>query len=428
MFPSQFRLAFALSVAIVIVGASAFLVAGGGAAVGAEEGGTAGATPTPAVKANDDFADAVVIPEPLPFTNKQSTTGATLETGEPNDTSLCLDDNSATIGATVWYQYTPSQLEFITASTFGNFDSFLAVYTGSTLGSLTRQACAVGDPDTSFLVFANGGETYYFQVGGSNSQSGHVKLSLVPAFLATPTANPTPTPLPTPCSAPGCPSMSLRVSGTSAGSPTSCDSNTVTKCTLDPGSAFTLEIVPDGIPVSGYGFWQTLLQYGSLDYKPRPTAADEITWDLSFQPLRAPEPPQLQEEIGHGDLSSFFEPHPLSTQTTALVTIDFDCVASDTLSLIAVANFPGRPDGAVFGGADSDILVVPQVGLMEINCVGAPGPVGGIALEPHLGAPALDAPDRSPANTRPWAIAAAITASLIELTGAAWYAKRPARE
>ena len=34
------------------------------------------------------------------------------------------------------------------------------------------------------------------------------------------------------------------------------------------GEVFSLSVVPNTIPVGGYGGWQTLIDYGNLTYKP----------------------------------------------------------------------------------------------------------------------------------------------------------------
>ena len=297
------------------------------------------------------------------------------------------------------------------------------------------------------------------QAGGNGAGAAYVFADTLPGPTQTPTYTPTVTPTPTstptptatatPCpqgkvpfgnlsgcvtptqtntptatATPGGPSISLRVTGTSAGSPSSCDSRTAPKCIFDLGSAFTVEIVPDTVPAGGYGFWQTLLQYGKHSYQPRATAADEITWDLSTLPLRSPSVPAGTEgEVGHGDLSSFFEPFPLSVQTNALVTLDFNCSASDTLRLVDVNQ---RPDGTVYGGATRFETIASASGALTVNCVEAPPPpVGGIAFEPDLDALAITSADRSGGNTGlRFGIAAAAAIAGVALAGAGAFALR----
>ena len=177
---------------------------------------------------------------------------------------------------------------------------------------------------------------------------------LFPAVAGGGCATPTPTPTP--------PSMSLNVTGVYGGSAVSCNSNAVSACTIEAGSSFTVEIVPDAIPAGGYSYWQTDLEFGTLDYAPRPTGADEISWDLGVLRARAPMRAGDQN-VRHGDVSAFLEPRPLSNQTTALVTLDFECTTSDTLRLI---DYNETPAGAIIGANNS--FLVPLVGSMDISC------------------------------------------------------------
>ena len=182
-----------------------------------------------------------------------------------------------------------------------------------------------------------------------------------------------PTATPTPCAPIECTSMSLRITGEFEGGEVVCDSKDVTDCTLDSDSSFTVEIVPDTIPQGGYSFWATHLNYGTLMYQTR-DLSEEITWDLSFFPKRAPESAEL-DWVAHGDFSAYFPPFPRSDQKTALVTLDFNCNTSDTLSMIG---FDASPDGSVFGGESADDIFIPEVSAMDIVCTDAatltPGP------------------------------------------------------
>ena len=111
---------------------------------------------------NDNFADAIPITAPLPFSDSQEATHATLEVGEP---APC-----ATITDTVWYAYTPSSDVVLTAHTAQSSpDTVLAVYTGASLATLATVACDDdgGPGSTSEVVFeASAGVAYYFQVSG----------------------------------------------------------------------------------------------------------------------------------------------------------------------------------------------------------------------------------------------------------------------
>ena len=108
------------------------------------------------VKGNDNFVDAIAIPEPLPFANEQDNTTATLEPGESQP---CRN-----IDNTVWYSFTPTQ-ELALKATVSHvepdlFSTAVAVSTGSNLASLTNVGCG-----TIVQLFAFPGVTYYFQVG-----------------------------------------------------------------------------------------------------------------------------------------------------------------------------------------------------------------------------------------------------------------------
>ncbi len=139
--------------------------------------------PPPPPPANDDFADAIAIPEPLSYTNTQSTAGATIEAGEP---SPC-----GGIAATVWYRFTPSSNQTLVADTFGsNYSTELAVYTGPDLSNLTLVGC-----NYSRVRFtAAAGITYYFQAGGYFGQTGNLTFNLTNGPIPLPTPSPTPTP------------------------------------------------------------------------------------------------------------------------------------------------------------------------------------------------------------------------------------------
>jgi hypothetical protein len=133
-------------------------------------------TPTPApAKGNDNFAAALVIPEPLPFTNAQNTAGSTTEPGEP---SPC-----GNIASTDWYSFTPSGNQTVVANTFGsNYDTVLAVYTGPSLGALTLVGCndQFGGNQSQVQFSAVAGTTYHIQAGGFFGQTGTLVLNLTP--------------------------------------------------------------------------------------------------------------------------------------------------------------------------------------------------------------------------------------------------------
>ena len=125
---------------------------------------------------NDDFADAIAVTEPLPYTDTQDTSEATFEEGEPT----LADLGCGFVGATVWYSFTPSVDTIVAADTVGSdFDTILAVWQGSDLGSLTLVGCADdtrGGLQSSVPFFAEAGVEYRIQVGGFVAQGGDLSF------------------------------------------------------------------------------------------------------------------------------------------------------------------------------------------------------------------------------------------------------------
>lgn len=117
---------------------------------------------------NDDFADAVVLSGEEGSVDGTND-GASLEASEPGDVS-----NS------VWYRWTAPSTGPAAFKTCGSpFDTAIAVYTGSALGSLSfvtysDDACDIG----SIARFvANAGTTYYVAVGGCCGEAGDFTLT-----------------------------------------------------------------------------------------------------------------------------------------------------------------------------------------------------------------------------------------------------------
>ena len=142
--------------------------------------------PTPpegvAVSGNDDFADAWIIPS-IPFIGEQTTGGMSLESGEPDSHPAC-PVAAMSIGATVWYQFTPPADGTVNANTAGSsgaYDTAMAVYTGSAVDSLTLVTC---DDDSGpglqseaiFPVVA--GTTYSIQAGGFGASTGNLIVNV----------------------------------------------------------------------------------------------------------------------------------------------------------------------------------------------------------------------------------------------------------
>ena len=107
--------------------------------------------------ANDDFSSATII-SALPFSDSIDTTGATSAADDP---AACGNRGS------VWYAFTASQDQGITASTFGsNYDTVLSVYTQGS-GGLVFLTCnddASGTLQSHVNISVTAGTTYFFMI------------------------------------------------------------------------------------------------------------------------------------------------------------------------------------------------------------------------------------------------------------------------
>jgi lysophospholipase L1-like esterase len=133
--------------------------------------------------ANDYFSAATAITT-LPYSASQATTGATQEPGEPT----C--GYNAT--KTVWFRYTrpaSSPARRVFANTFGSpndFDTTLAVYTGSPVSAVTQRGCndeARGTHQSEISWDAQPGVTYSIQVAGFNAATGTLSLQVMEGML-----------------------------------------------------------------------------------------------------------------------------------------------------------------------------------------------------------------------------------------------------
>lgn len=134
--------------------------------------------------ANDNFANAQVI-SGSSGTTTGSNVGATKESGEPNHAG-----NAG--GASVWYRWTAPSSGTATIDTIGsNFDTLLAVYTGSAVNSLTLIASnddiGGGNVQSRVTFTATSGTTYQIAVDGYGGATGNITLnwSLASACTAT---------------------------------------------------------------------------------------------------------------------------------------------------------------------------------------------------------------------------------------------------
>ncbi len=123
---------------------------------------------------NDDFSTrARVVGSALAI--RSNNTGATAEPGEPAHSTL-----SAT--ATLWWEWIAPATGPVTLDTVGSsYDTVLAVYTGTSLASLTPVAANDnnGALPTSRLTFsAQAGTTYQFAVGAKSAATGLTLLNV----------------------------------------------------------------------------------------------------------------------------------------------------------------------------------------------------------------------------------------------------------
>jgi len=137
---------------------------------------------------NDKFANRIALAGAA-VTTTGTNVGATKETGEPKHAG-----NAG--GKSVWWTWTAPSAGTVTIDTAGsNFDTLLAVYTGTSVSALT--AVSGGNNDnastgvvTSKVTFTvTAGKVYQIAVDGKNGASGAITLhlNLIPPAPAAPT-------------------------------------------------------------------------------------------------------------------------------------------------------------------------------------------------------------------------------------------------
>ena len=132
----------------------------------------------PTVKTNDNFADRTTL-SGTAITTTGSNVGATKEAGEPSHAGSAG-------GKSVWWTWTAPTSGTVTIDTLGSsFDTLLAVYTGSSVSSLTavpggsNNDSPAGGTTTSKVSFAvTAGTTYQIAVDGYGGVSGSITLHL----------------------------------------------------------------------------------------------------------------------------------------------------------------------------------------------------------------------------------------------------------
>ena len=299
-------------------------------------------------KGNDDFANALDIGQPFPFSNKEDTAGATLEVGEPQ--------GCGPTAGTIWYSLTPDTDVIIRGDTDGSGAESprLAVYTGETLETLTLLDCGA-----RFIV-ATVGETYYFQLGGCvfsgcSSSFGSLQINL-PDY---------------PCSTLGCPEFGLRIPGGDCDDP-----SRPTKCNVPLGEKFDLAVEILAAPVEGYIIAQSFIKFGfDLVYdRDAATLSDEMRWPDCVIGVRG----QLGDDlVHHGCITGLFPPVPASHYVGTFVQLSLTCSSapSSTETLLLPHGDPMTvTSGTAFLEATDDILVVPKISNLTINCVAPPTP------------------------------------------------------
>lgn len=123
---------------------------------------------------NDDFASRAIVAGNVARL-RSNNTGATTESGEAS-----LAGVSAT--ATLWWEWTAPATAPVTIDTAGSdYDTVLAVYTGSALGALTAVTAnddATGRATSRVTFNAQAGTTYQFAVGGKGAGAGLTLVNL----------------------------------------------------------------------------------------------------------------------------------------------------------------------------------------------------------------------------------------------------------
>ena len=136
--------------------------------------------------ANDAFAAAQALAAGAPASAGGTNAEATKEAGEPAHAA-----NAG--GRSVWFSWTATSSRRVRVSTCGsNFNTLLGVYTGTSVGGLTRvaenddsSACSNGNRSSAELNAA-AGRTYRIAVDGKNGASGSVALAVADVGPATP--------------------------------------------------------------------------------------------------------------------------------------------------------------------------------------------------------------------------------------------------
>lgn len=124
-----------------------------------------------AAPSNDNFTNTEILTS-LTYSAFLDTTGASFEADEPYPTC-----GSGFPLKTVWFAYTPPMDQTLIArASYYNFPTILAIYTGSSLNSLSQVNCGNWSP--TLALQAQAGVTYYFQVAGYYGDEGTIPFTL----------------------------------------------------------------------------------------------------------------------------------------------------------------------------------------------------------------------------------------------------------
>ena len=122
---------------------------------------------------NDDLANAAVVPWTASGTTSGSNHTASLEVGEPA--------HAAPGGRSVWWTTTSAATGYATLNTSGsNFDTTLAVYTGTSIAGLVPVGSnddSNGTVQSEVRFLATAGTTYRIAVDGFQGKTGEITLN-----------------------------------------------------------------------------------------------------------------------------------------------------------------------------------------------------------------------------------------------------------
>ena len=197
----------------------------------------------------------------------------------------------------------------------------------------------------------------------------------------------------------GGPEMVLNVKGGECDDPVR-----PTTCDVGFGSPFHIGVHALGIPANGYILMQTFIDYGpDLTYKPADPLLDEMFWpDNSDNATFIGEPGSGL--LSHAAITSIGPPHPQSTYIGKVVAVSMNCPDASTTTTVALLPYDDAVAGT-FGSAftefGTEILAIPKVSSLTINCVVAPTPEncpGGCAT-PTAKVPPTPCPGACPTPT-----------------------------